>query len=300
MKRITLAFAHGNAGVADVVGHPVRQHGDFLHLGLFPLNELVYFLLGFRNGIEASVILVYLVEPKRFILPTGRAGHHQFRSGVEQVDHVGFPLEGSDIGGGEGVHLPSFLVAHGGGALALIELELQFLLHGHGHLVYLAHRGFRRPERYDVIELPAHWRDEPFLVITRRQQGVGETLLGDLVFHDVARLQATHFQHDLSGAPIDGPCRGRVIACLGDIEVDYVAVRPVDRGVAEFRVRRQGIVVVFDDPAVHGSFRCLYPKRLVEDESARAGGLYRHGGAIQQGHAVVACVSVFSVNRKER
>ena len=136
-------------------------------------------------------------------------------------------------------------------------------------LVFLTNkeRNMKRPLGYEVRTLARMMKqridDTEFIRMNEQMTGMQGWVLGYFTRHDGEEI----FQRDLE---------------------------------AEFRVRRQGIVVVFDDPAVHGSFRCLYPKCLVEDESARTGGLYRHGGAIQQGHAVVARVSVLSVNRKER
>ena len=174
----------------------------------------------------------------------------------------------------------------------MVELELQLFLHRHGYPVHLAHGRLGSPEGDDIVKLSSHRRDETLVVVTRRQQGVGETFFGDLVLHDISRLQAAHFQHDLPGAPVDGTCGGGVVASLGYVEIDHVAVRTVDRGVTKLGVRRQRVVIVFDDTVGDGSFGSLYLKSLAYGESPRAGRLYRYGGAIQQGDAVVSCIGL--------
>ena len=64
---------------------------------------------------------------------------------------------------------------------------------------------------------------------------------------------------------------GGVVASLGYVEIDHVAVRTVDRGVTKLGVRRQRVVIVFDDTVGDGSFGSLYLKSLAYGESPRAG-----------------------------
>ena len=173
----------------------------------------------------------------------------------------------------------------------MVELELQLFPHRHGYPVYLTHGRLGSPEGDDIVKLSPHRRDET-LVVARRQQGVGETFLGDLVLHDISRLQAAHFQHDLPGAPVDGTCGGGIVASPSHVEIDHVAIRTVDRGVTKLGMRRQRVVIVFDDTVGDGSLGSLYLKSLAYGESPRAGRLYRDGGAVQQGDAVVSCVGL--------
>ena len=69
MERVALALAHRDAGIADVVGYPVGEDGDLLHLGLFAPDQLVDFRLCLGDRLEAAVVLIDLVEPKGFLFP---------------------------------------------------------------------------------------------------------------------------------------------------------------------------------------------------------------------------------------
>lgn len=63
-------------------------------------------------------------------------------------------------------------------------------------------------------------------------------------------------------------------------------------------MRRQRVVIVFDDTVGDGSLGSLYLKSLAYGESPRAGRLYRDGGAVQQGDAVVSRVGFLPVHRR--
>ena len=67
---VAFTFAHRNAGVTDIVGNPMSENGDLFHFRLFAFDQLVHFLLGFGNSVETTVVLVYFIEPKRFVLPS--------------------------------------------------------------------------------------------------------------------------------------------------------------------------------------------------------------------------------------
>ena len=254
MQRIAFAFAHRDAGVADVVGDPVGEDGDLFHLGLLAPDQFVHFLLGFGNGVEAAVVFVHLVKPKGFVLPAWGGGHHQLGCGVEEVDHVRFAAGRHDVCADEGIGFPAVFVAHGRGAFALVELELHLFLHRDVYLIYFTDGRFGRPEGDDVVELSAHGRDETGLVVAGiRKQGVGETFLIDLIVDDVARVEAAYFHHDLAGSPVNGTGGGGIILLLCDVEVNHIAVGFVDRDAVELGMCRQRVVIVFENAVGDGS-----------------------------------------------
>lgn len=156
----SFTFPHGDSRITDVVCHPVGQHGDFLHLGLLAANQFVYLLLGFRNGSKAAVVFIDAIEPARLLFPVGSGRHHQLRCGVIEIHHVRFAAEGHDFVFGEGVDFPSVLVAHGGGTVALVELELDFFFGRKADAVHFPQGRLGSPEGYDVVELPAHRGNE--------------------------------------------------------------------------------------------------------------------------------------------
>ena len=154
------ALTHRDAGVADVVGHPVGQHGYFLQVGLLAAYQFVHLALGFGDGGEAAVVFVDAMEPARLLTPVGSGGHHQFGGSVVEVYHVGLAPEGHQAVRGKGVDFASVLVAQGRGAAALVELKLHVLLGRQTDTVDFAHRRVTAPEGHDVVELAAHGRDE--------------------------------------------------------------------------------------------------------------------------------------------
>ena len=69
VQGIALSLAHSDAGIPDIVGHPVRKDGYLLHLGLLPPDQPVHFRLGLRSRLETSVVLIDFIEPQRLVLP---------------------------------------------------------------------------------------------------------------------------------------------------------------------------------------------------------------------------------------
>lgn len=65
---------------------------------------------------------------------------------------------------------------------------------------------------------------------------------------------------------------GGIVASLGHVEIDHVAIRTVDRGVTKLGMRRQRVVIVFDNTVGDGSLGSLYLKSLAYGESPRAVG----------------------------
>ena len=289
MERIALALAHGDAGVADVVGDPVRQDGNLLHIRLLALDQLIDLLLSLGKRGEATIVLIHLVKPKRLVLPARGGRHHQLRGGVEEIDHVRLALEGNHIVHGEGIGLAAILVAHRRGAFALVELELHILSHRDADAIDLADGRLRRPERNDVVELSAHRRDETrFVVAAVSQQSIRETLLGNLVFHDVARVQPSEVEHDLPRPPVDGTGRSRVVASLRNIDVHDIAALAVNRGVAEFGESSQRVVVVLHDVVGHRALFRLNFKLFVDGKRPRTGLGHLDCRAVEQRNAVGA------------
>jgi len=175
----------------------------------------------------------------------------------------------------------------------LIELELHLFLHRDIYLIYFADGRFGRPERYDIIELSTHGRDETGFVIAccgGSQQSIGETFLVDLVVDDIARIETADFHHDLTGSPVDGTGRSDVVLLPGDVEVDHVAVCLVDGDAMELRMCRQRVVIVFKDAIGDSSARVHDFDDLADSEGAGAGRLYGHGGAVEQVYTIVTCV----------
>ena len=283
MQRVAFAFAHRDTGVTDIVGNPVGEDGDLFHLRLFAPDQFVYFLLGFGNGTETAVVFVHFVKPKGFVLPAWCAGHHQFRCGVEQVDHIRFASGWHDVCADERISFPTVLVTHGRGAFSLIELELHFFLHRDVYLIYLADSWLGCPEGDDIIELSTHGRDETGFVVacTASQQGIGETFFVDLIIDDIARIETAYFHHDLPCSPIDGAGRSGIIQLLGDVEVDYVAIGFVDGDTMKLCMCRQRIVIVFEDAIGDGPARVHNFDDFADRERTGAGRLHGHSGAVE-------------------
>ena len=268
VKRKALPLAHADTGVADIVGHPMGQHGDLFHLRLFTFYEFVHLLLRFGQGVETAVCLVQVMKPERFIFPSRRGRHHQLRSFIKKIDHVRFTPEREHLVLGKGIHLASVFVTHRRGAGPVIELELEFLLHRHTDGVHFAPRRLVHPEGDDVIELSPHGRDESrVIVLSPGQQGISESFFTDFVRDGIARFQASEFDHNLAGSPVDGPCGSGIIAGFRYVHLHCFAIGTLQGDLLETGKRRQRIVIILDHMIVYCPFGGLHSKGPVHGET---------------------------------
>ena len=283
MERVALALAHRDAGVAHVVGHPVGERGDLLHLGPLAAQQFVDLLLRLRIGPEAVVVLVHLVEPARFVFPLRGGREHQLRRHVVEVHHVRLLREGLGVGHGEGHQAAPISHPDGRLALALIELILHLLVGGHVDGVDLAHGRGRDPEGDNVVELSAHRGHEALLVVRAgREQGVGEAALVDLIVDDVARVEGADLEHDLPRAPIDHAGGGGVVDGLRDVHFALRAVGLVDGGAGEAGEGGEGVVVVLDDSVTERRGHASHLHHLTDGEAAGAVVGHYDAGAVEE------------------
>ena len=268
----------------------MSQDGDLFHFRFLSLDQFIYLLLSFRYRFKASIVFIHLVEPKRFVFPFGRRRQHEFGSSIKQVDHVRFPLCRKSIHECKGIRLPAVFIMHGRSTFSLEEFKLDFLFHRDIQLVYFADSRFRYPERNDIIELSAHRRNETRLIVfSTCQQSIGKSFLADFIFNHIARFQPAQFQHDLTGAPVNGTGRRCIIAGLCNIYIDNIAIGPVNGCLFEFGKSRQRVIIIFDYMVGHPTGRCLYFKLTVNSKRSGACRLNRNSCTVQQSNAVITC-----------
>ena len=70
MEGVALTFAHGYSGITDVIGHPMVQDPDLALLVGHALKKLSDLFPDLRGRLKTAVILIHIVEPHGFILPT--------------------------------------------------------------------------------------------------------------------------------------------------------------------------------------------------------------------------------------
>ena len=297
VQGIPLALAHGNARIPDVVGHPVGQHGYLLHFSLLSAYQLIHLLLGGRIRFKAAVVLIDLIEPQRFVPPLRSSRQHKFRCRIEKIHHIRLAIERHHVIHRKLIDLAAVLKPHRRCALTLIELELHVLLHRKRHHVDLAHGRIRTPERHDVVELPPHRRNEPRVLLTacrncsaactvRCQQGVCKSFLGYLIFHNITRSQSTDLHHNLTGAPVNHPCRSGIIKSSGHIQMLDTSVSAIHCHILELGKRCKRIIVIPDGPVGQCPLPGLHLERPAHSESPLTRGLHADRSAVQQDHTV--------------
>ena len=291
MEREPLALAHRDAGVADVVGHPVRENVQAVVLGLRRYQQLVDLLLDFRRGLEAAEILVHAVEPHRLGLPVFRRGHDDFRLDVVARHRVarGFQREIVFVLESEEGSVAVLLRLHAD--IAVIDFVLQILVCQHTDLIHFLFHRLAVPERHDVVEVAAHGRDVLRVGIVALQQRVGEALLVGEKLHLVAGFEAAEGDHRLPRAPVNHVGRRGVVA-HHKIGVFLGAVVAIDDHVADLAVGRKRVVIDDDGVIVASAGIAQDPVALVVDIVAEAVLLHADGHAVVEGHAVVAGVGV--------
>ena len=291
VEREPLALAHRDAGVADVVGHPVCEDVQAVVLGLRRLQQLINLRLDFRCGLEAAEILVHAVEPHRLGLPIFRRGHDDFRLDVVARHRVarGFQREIVLVLESEKGAVAVFLGLHG--HASVIDFVLQVLARQHTDLIDFFPHGLAVPEGDDVVEVAAHGRDVLRVGVVALQQRVGEALLVGEELHLIAGFEAAEGDHLLPCAPVDHVGRRGVVADH-EVGVFLGTVVAIDDHVANLAVGRQGIVIDDDGVVVAPAGIAQDPVTLVVDIVAEAVLLHAHGHAVIEGHAVVAGVGV--------
>ena len=230
MEREAFTLAHGDTGIADVVGHPVGEAADAVHLVLGAPQELIDFFLYSRCGLETAVVLVDAVEPAALGLPVWAGGEQQLALHIVAGESTRLALQGCDVVALEGVERAAILI--GGDScyfqFAVIYLVLQLLAIKDVYLIHLLFDGFAAPEWYDVVEVALHgwhialiafWQRCKSAVEARHivlQQGVGVAFLVCPYLEFVTRLQMAYLDHLLAGAPVDEAC-GCYVVVYGDV-----------------------------------------------------------------------------------
>ena len=293
MKCKSFSFSHRNAGIADVICHPMSQHSYFFHFSLLAFYQFIHFFLRFGQWIKTSIIFVHFIEPQRLVFPLGSGRHHQFGSCIEKVYHVWLFSERHHIIHRKAIFLATVFITHGWCALTLIELKLKFLLHRNAYYINFTYSRSAAPKRNNIIKLSAHRRNKAWLIfITCCKQRIGKAFLGYFVIHNITRLQGAHFNHDLSCAPINGTGRSSIITGFPDIKFIYFSIGTMDGYTFKFGISSQRVIIVFNHPIIHCSPRSLYLYHFAYSKRPLSCRLDRYQCTIQQCHTIGCFVSL--------
>ena len=113
MKCKSFSFSHRDAGIADVICHPMSQHSYFFHFGLLAFYQFIHFFLCFGQWIKTTIIFIHFIEPQRLVFPLGSGRHHQFGSCIEKVYHVWLFSERHHIIHRKAIFLATVFITHG-------------------------------------------------------------------------------------------------------------------------------------------------------------------------------------------
>ena len=306
VQREAFALAHRDAGIADVVGHPVRQHGDAVQLVLAAAHQLVHLLLHGRRGHERTVVFIHPIEPAALGLPVGTGGEQELALYVVVGPGACFALERHNVALGKGVERAALLV--GGLALhlhlAVVGFVLQRLAVQDIQLVHLLLHRLLAPEGDDVVVMAPHGRHIACLVVgqlgkggvkgtetvathlgqhhLRLQQGIGIAFLVGPHLQLVARLHVAHLHHLLAGAPVNHTRRRHIVVhrgvafAAGPYERVHRSTKVVHQHALYLAVGRQRVVVHLHRPPLGTAGGVNHPYLLVGHHVAQPRLLHIH------------------------
>ena len=63
MQGISLPFTHRDAGIADIICHPMGKYSNLFHFSLLAFNKFIHLLLSFRQWSKTAIVFIHLIEP---------------------------------------------------------------------------------------------------------------------------------------------------------------------------------------------------------------------------------------------
>ena len=215
MEGEAFAGAHADAGIADIVGHPVGEDGNGIVFRLCGEEQLVDFGLHLGGGHKGAVVLVDAIEPNGLGLPAGAGAEKEFALDVVVGEGAGFAFEGSDVVLGEGVD--GAVVVDGAVDVdravgwAVVEFETEVFGGEHADAVDFLVDGVVGPEGDNVVEVAAHGRYVFAVVVVVGEEGIGEPFAVGDEFYFIAGVDMAYLDHFLAGAPVDEASRSHVV-----------------------------------------------------------------------------------------
>ena len=308
MQRVAFAFAHRDAAVADVVGHPVGQDADAVLLALGRSQQLAHLGGDFGRALEAAVVLVDAVEPHRFRLPVGGGAEQQLALHVVVGQCRRLMLEGHDVVTAEGVYGAVALHRRVAADAAEVVVEAEVQPFGSQNIdgVHLVGDGLVAPEGHDVVEMTPHRRYVPAIIPApstslsalrfplSAQQSIRKSLAEGAYLQFVARIEVSHLYHLLRCAPVDEACWRHVVVygafALAYNGVGAVAVVAVHQHLPYLDICREGVVVHFHHAVGAAAVIVQHPHAPMAFHVAESGFFHEYRGGIVEREGVAALV----------